>query len=89
MLLTSIDSIRELSEDFLISMSPDSISTFSEKVSSILLFIANWVALLFGLEVLNFGGAISSDVKERDVLSLIPAKELPVLSSKAEASIWT
>ena len=63
------------------------ISTPSEKVSSILLSIFTWVESLIGLNFLIFGGSISSLVKFNDVVSLIPAKEFPVKSSKPEASI--
>ena len=53
-----------------------------------LLSIATAVASSDGFEVVRVGKAISSVVKVKDVLSLIPANELLELSSKADASIF-
>ena len=68
---------------------PVSISTGSEKVNSISLLTAIFAASSAGAELLRVGGSISAEVKFREVLSDIPAKELPDSSSKAEESICT
>ena len=68
-------------------MLPDSVSTASEKVSSILLFIATSDWSSEGIELDKLGEMKSTVVKLRVEVSLIPGKELPELSSKADASI--
>ena len=70
--MTSIFSTRESSKDFLISISPDSTSTGSEKVSSILLLTPIATSLSKGLDELKVGGVTSAVVKDNEFLSLIP-----------------
>ena len=62
-------------------------STASEKVSSILLSTSTLEALSAGFDELRVGETTSAVVKESDVSSLIPEKELLEGSSKADASI--
>ena len=47
------------------------------------------IASSAGVELLKEGASESAEVKLREVLSEMPAKEFPELSSKAEASICT
>ena len=86
--MTSMDSTVELSDDFLIRMFPLSTSTASEKVRTMLLSMATSVALSAGVELPRDGEITSAVVKEREVVSEIPAKELLEGSSKAVAGIW-
>ena len=85
--MTSIVSIVELSDVFLMRIFPASTSTGSEKLRTILLSTPTSVSLLAGDELLKVGLMVSIVVKERLVLSPIPAKEWPALSSKAVAGI--
>ena len=87
LLVTSIVSIVESSEDFLIVIFPDSTSTASEKLRTISLVAAISVESSAGLELLRVGAVSSAVVKLRVVLSVIPAKELLEESSKAVSSI--
>ena len=63
----------ESSDDFLIVILPLSTSTASEKLRTMLLSTAIAVELLAGVELLKVGAMISEVVKERVVLSEIPA----------------
>ena len=80
-------SIVELSVVFLIVILPVSTSTASEKLRTILLSTATAVALSAGDELLKEGATMSAVVKDKEVVSEIPAYELPEESSKAVASI--
>ncbi len=64
-------------------------STASEKVSSILLSTSTLAALSAGFDELRVGETTSAVVKESDVSSSIPEKELLEGSSKAVESIST
>ena len=66
-------SMVELSDDFLIVIFPDSLSTASEKLRTILLSTAIAVALSAGVELLKVGAITSAVVKERLVVSEMPA----------------
>ncbi len=79
----------ELSDVFLITIFPLSTSTASEKLRTILLPRAIAVALSAGVELLRVGAVVSVVVKEREVVSEIPAYELLEESSKAVAAICT
>ena len=72
LLVTSIDSKMESSSDSLISISPNSTSTISEKLRSILLFTKTEVSPLLGFELIKVGEITSAVVKENSVLSIIP-----------------
>ena len=63
----------ESSDDFLIVILPLSTSTASEKLRTMLLSTAIEVELLAGVELIRVGSRISEVVKERVVLSEIPA----------------
>ena len=66
-------SMVESSDDFLIVILPLSTSTASEKLRTMLLSIAIAVALSAGVELLRVGAITSAVVKERLVVSEIPA----------------
>ena len=66
-------SIVESSDDFLIVILPLSTSTASEKLRTMLLSTAIAVELLAGVELIRVGSRTSEVVKERVVLSEIPA----------------
>ena len=73
LLVTSIVSATELSDDLYITIFPVSTSTASEKLRTIWLPTATAVALSAGLLLVNDGFVKSPVVKEREVVSLIPA----------------
>jgi hypothetical protein len=58
-LVTSMEAMVELSDVFLMTMLPDSTSTASLKVSTMLLSIATLLALSAGLELLRVGSVES------------------------------
>ena len=62
--MTSIDSIVELSDDFLIRILPLSTSTVSEKVRTMLLLMVIAVALSAGDELLKDGETSSTSLIE-------------------------
>ena len=66
-------SMVELSDDFLMVILPLSTSTTSEKLRTILLSTAIAVALSAGVELLKVGAITSAVVKERLVVSEMPA----------------
>ena len=72
-LVTSILSTVELSEDFLIVILPLSTSTASLKVSTILASTATPVALSDGVEEERVGATTSALVKFNVVASVMPA----------------
>ena len=72
-LVTSMVSIVELSDVFLIVILPLSTSTASEKLRTILPPTATAVALSAGVELLRVGAVVSVVVKEREVVSEMPA----------------
>ena len=71
--VTSIVSIVELSDVFLIVMYPVSASTLSLKFRTIFASIATLVALSAGVDDDNVGLATSAVVKLKAVVELIPA----------------
>ena len=66
-------STTESSDVLYITILPLSASTASVKFKTILLSSAIAVALSAGLELVNVGSTASSVVKDKDVVSVIPA----------------
>ena len=73
LLVTSMVSMVELSDDFLIVILPLSTSTASEKLRTTLVPTSTDVALSAGVELLKVGVLVSIVVKDRLVILLIPA----------------
>ena len=71
--VTSIVSIVELSDVFLIVIFPVSTSTFSLKLRTMFAFTPTAVALSAGVDELRVGLLVSPVVKLKAVVELIPA----------------
>ena len=78
-----------LSDDFLRVTLPLPATTFSLKVRTMFALTATPVALSAGELDETVGAATSATVKFTVVVSLIPGKELPSVSSIAVASTFT
>ena len=78
-----------LSDDFLRVILPLPATTFSLKVRTMFELTATPVALSAGELDESVGAATSATVKFNVVLSFIPGKELPPVSSIAVASTFT